>query len=164
MAWTCLALVLTGCGDDSPPAPDRGAVDRGAGGEASLRDAGPREAAPGDQGAAPAEAAAGGCSAGFASCTSFSDGTAGTPTISFPGLAYDPKCLRLKVGQAVSFSGSFSAHPLEQACGPAPVIASTSSGTSASFSFSKPGLYGYYCTLHGTSTGSGMAGAIEVVP
>lgn len=165
IGWTLLALVLASCGDDSQPAQDRGVVaDRG-GGEASLRDAGPSEAAPpGDQGPKPLEAAAGGCSAGFAGCTSFSDGTTGTPTVSFPGLAYDPKCLRVKVGQTVSFSGSFSAHPLEQACGPATVIASTSTGSSASFSFSKPGLYGYYCTLHGTSAGSGMAGAIEVVP
>ena len=164
-AWALVALLLVSCGDDSksPAADQRLVADRGAGSETRGRDAATErpidQAGPRDQGQ-PREAAAGGCSSGFAGCSTFSDGTA----ISFASFSYTPKCLRVKVGQAVSFSGSFSAHPLEQACGPAPVITATASGSSASFSFSKPGLYGYYCTLHGAASGTGMAGAIEVVP
>ncbi len=44
------------------------------------------------------------------------------------------------------------------------MIPATSSGSSVSITFSAAGLYGYYCTAHGTKTGSGMAGAIQVVP
>ncbi len=160
-----LLVALAACSDDSAPSVDKGlGGDKGVGSDAKPREASAKEQGSVDQGGAKLEAAAGGCASGFAGCTTFTDGTAGAQTVSFPGFDYSPKCLRVKVGQAVTFSGSFSAHPLEQSCGPATVIASTSSGSSASFTFTKAGLYGYYCTLHGTASGSGMAGAIEVVP
>ncbi|MGC4119660.1 MAG: hypothetical protein QM765_34835 [Myxococcales bacterium] len=103
------------------------------------------------------------CAAAFAGCTTYQDATAGGPqTISFAPVAYSPKCLKVAAGQTVTFSGSFSFHPLSQACGPADVITDTSSGTSKSFVFAEPGTYGYYCTAHGSAAGSGMAGSILV--
>jgi plastocyanin len=76
---------------------------------------------------------------------------------------YHPKCLTIKVGQSVTFSGSFAAHPLREACGPAASLTSTSGGSSATFTFDVAGDYGYYCPVHGTSSGTGMAGSIRVV-
>lgn len=101
--------------------------------------------------------ASGGCP-GYAGCNTFTDGT----TITFPNVndTYSPKCLRVRVGQQVTFSGDLADHPLQQSCGPA---ANAISG-GATATFTVPGVYGYWCTDHGSSGGSGMAGAIEVVP
>ena len=106
------------------------------------------------------------CGATFASCSSFTDATAAgaSRTINFSGTSYSPKCLRIKSGQSVTFSGSFSSHPLEGQCGASDVIGAVSSGTGQSYTLDAVGLYGYYCTFHGSPDGSGMAGAIEVVP
>jgi len=99
---------------------------------------------------------------GFAGCTSFTAGT----TVDFPNgnETYSPKCLRVTAGQPISFMGSFNNHPLRQACGPAAQALGATSGNSAQLTLTVPGVYGYYCGVHGDATGSGMAGAIEVVP
>ena len=100
----------------------------------------------------------------FAGCSTFTDAsaTSANRTISFACCSYTPSCLQIAVGQSVTFSGSFSFHPLDQACGPAPVIATTASGASASFTFTDPGVYGFNCQVHGSAAGTGMAGAILV--
>lgn len=105
----------------------------------------------------------------FAGCVAFTDLTApdADRTISFQGGndRYTPKCIRVRFGQSVTFSGSsFSTHPLTQACGPSVDIQRVSSGSTTSVAFDQAlGVYGYFCTAHGSSSGSGMAGAIEVV-
>jgi plastocyanin len=109
------------------------------------------------------------CTADYAGCTTFEDHTAsGDPrTITFGGTAgnaYVPKCMQVKVGQTVTFSGDFSFHPLQPACGPAIPSVSPVSATEATVTFDTAGNYGYFCTRHGTAAGTGMAGAIEVVP
>ncbi len=111
------------------------------------------------------EAGPGACSSDYAGCTSFTDRTAGGPgaIVTFQNFAYDPPCLQLRVGQSVTFQGDFSVHPLRQACGPT-LVFTGASGTQATFILSVPGLYGYYCLDHGSSTGQGMAGAVRVVP
>ena len=95
---------------------------------------------------------------------------AGTPTVTFGGAAgfvYAPKCARISVGQAVTFSGTFASHPLRagvvvggvpqpQPGGP---IASTDTGTTATFTFPAAGVFPYYCSLHG---GGGMNGVVYV--
>lgn len=95
---------------------------------------------------------------------------AGTPTVTFGGAAgfvYAPKCARISVGQAVTFSGTFASHPLRagvvvggvpqpQPGGP---IASTDTGTTATFTFPTAGVFPYYCSLHG---GGGMNGVVYV--
>jgi plastocyanin len=147
-----LLLGTAACGSDSGPRGDGGgAVDGGS------PDGGAQDAGSGNE-----------CATTFANCTTFTDHTdGGTPTVGFGGGLgnnYSPKCLRIKAGQSITFSGAFTSHPLDQACGPVDVITATDTGSTASFTFSATGRYGYFCTVHGTSTGTGMAGAINVVP
>lgn len=105
------------------------------------------------------------CSAAFAGCTDFTDGTASPAArlVGFASFAYSPRCLRIKVGQAVAFHGDFAVHPLRQACGPR-LLASTDSGQDASFTATAAGTVGYYCLDHGNPQGQAMSGAIDVVP
>lgn len=108
------------------------------------------------------------CNGSFAGCSASNVvdlTTSPAPTIHFPNgnQTYSPRCLRIKLGQSVTFSGNFSGHPLAQACGPTRVVSATS-GNSATFGFTEGlGSYGFYCEMHGSSTGAGMTGAIEVV-
>jgi plastocyanin len=107
------------------------------------------------------------CAVDFASCTVFQDFTQGGATISFGGILgtqYSPQCIQVRVGQVVTFSGNFGTHPLTQSCGPDTLIPQTPSGLSAAFAPCQAGLYGYYCRQHGMPDGTGMAGAIQVVP
>lgn len=104
----------------------------------------------------------------FAACSSFTDLTdaAADRTITFGGggaTVYTPNCIRVKLGQAVAFQGNFGNHPLRQACGPTLGTLQQSIGQNASFSFDALGTYGFYCDMHGSASGGGMAGAIEVV-
>ena len=113
-------------------------------------------------------AAGGGTSGGAPGCPGYAGCTTFTPasTVSFPNGndRYTPKCLRLTAGQTVTFTGNFNSHPMHQACGPVAQALGEPAGSSAPFTLTVPGVYGYYCSQHGDSTGSGMAGAIEVVP
>jgi plastocyanin len=92
--------------------------------------------------------------------------------VTFPNgdQSYSPKCLKVHVGDAVTFtttSGDFSMHPMEASrhrgnTADTP-ITSTSSGTSRSFTFSTSGFFGYYCSVHGRlDDGTAMAGVIWV--
>ena len=98
-------------------------------------------------------------------CGTVEDRTGATSdrSINFPGRSYSPACMRIKVGQTVSFQGTFSSHPLDPACGNYEVIVPTRSGVQKEFTFTKPGTYGYYCIRHGSRDGKGMAGLIYVV-
>jgi plastocyanin len=80
------------------------------------------------------------------------------------GLAYSPKCVKVKAGTMVTFSGSFTTHPLAGGNSPPTVDATspiheTKTGMSAAFTMSSPGAYGFFCEVH---FGSGMQGAIFV--
>jgi plastocyanin len=102
----------------------------------------------------------GGCASDYAGCTSFTNFTADGGTISFSCCSYIPKCVRIRVGQPLRFSGFFGDHPLAQGCGPEPVIVNSP----GPYTFAVPGRYGFYCTAHGSEDGSGMAGAVDVIP
>jgi plastocyanin len=89
-----------------------------------------------------------------------------TTTITFPvgGLKYSPPCIKIAAGHDVKFSGDFASHPLRpgtvdpvtpDANSP---IKNTDTGTSATFTFTTAGTFGYYCSFHQP----GMAGAIFV--
>jgi plastocyanin len=106
------------------------------------------------------------CAAAFAGCADYTDATAtdAARTITFSGGSYTPKCLKLRQGQAVTFSGTFSSHPLEQSCGPVGAIAAVNAGKTATYTLGAAGDYGYFCNFHGDATGSGMSGSIRVVP
>ena len=109
---------------------------------------------------------------GINGCTSFTNATA-PATINFGGNlgnVYDQPCIAISANQQVTFSGSFSAHPLRPGLAPSqsggpdagspnnPIL-STSTGTSARFTFVNTGTYPYYCSVH---EGVGMFGAIQV--
>ncbi len=112
------------------------------------------------------------CKPAFAGCATYVDATAesASRTLTFPtgGLQFSPKCLRVKVGQSVTFMSPdalFSSHPLKQSCGPTADFVTANMGSSKTFTFTAAlGKYGFYCDEHGTMGGDGMAGSIEVVP
>lgn len=114
-------------------------------------------------------AAEGACEGSYAGCAAFVDltdpGANRTIVFSPGGRIYVPACARVRLGQTLTFEGSFADHPLRPACGPAPFIAPTSQGSVVSFTQqSAIGTFGYYCVTHGSLSGTGMAGAIQVVP
>jgi plastocyanin len=169
-SFLMLPLLLAACSDDTTkPSPDlaragdRGAIDQ----STTTGDRAPTEKGVAAEKGASADSTPAGCAISYAGCSSYQDATSNNPTITFGtgGNIYDPKCVKVKVGQSVTFSGTFAVHPLAQAsCAPAQTITSTSSGTTATFTFNTPGVYGFYCTVHGTPQGTGMAGSIMVVP
>ena len=162
-------LVLVACGGDDErippvidaPAPDAAVIDAPTPIDAPATDAA-IDAAAVDASAVDVN----GCT--LATATDLT--AAGTPTVAFGGAAgfvYAPKCARISVGQAVTFSGDFASHPLRagvvvggvpqpQPGGP---IVSTDTGTTASFTFPAAGVFPYYCNLHG---GGGMNGVVYV--
>ncbi len=86
------------------------------------------------------------------------------------GNVYTPKCSKVTVGTAVTFSGNFSGHPLvggeivgnTKVPDPtSPFMPITSSGNSKTFTLSQAGDYPFYCDPHGLL---GMNGAVFVVP
>ena len=79
-------------------------------------------------------------------------------------------CLIVNVGDTVTWTGSFTSHPLSGglgangAIGPmpdpnSPITTSDQSGATASVTFDTAGTYPYYCTIHVSS----MLGTIYVV-
>lgn len=89
-------------------------------------------------------------------------------TVSFGvgGFTYSPKCITIAAGQMVTFSGTFSSHPLRPGIGanatagsPNNPITATSTGTTANFTFANAGTYPYNCQFH---DGSGMNGVVKV--
>ncbi|HEY3448085.1 MAG TPA: hypothetical protein VGK67_17140 [Myxococcales bacterium] len=86
--------------------------------------------------------------------------------------SYTPKCLKIKMGQSVTFQpvsatlsdGQTYDFPLTQACGPIYTIGSLEKGVAATIRLNKGGLYGYYEPYVGGKEGKDMAGAILVVP
>jgi plastocyanin len=85
----------------------------------------------------------------------------GTPS----AFVYDPKCLAVDVGETVTLSGSFAAHPLYPSDSRGTVagnpIGGNSAGESMVVRFERPGFFAYYCGVHGArDDGSTMAGII----
>ena len=77
---------------------------------------------------------------------------------------YTNRCAKVKVGTTVTFSGSFSNHPLEPNGGdtPTPIPADTMDvdGGGLAVTMTTEGTYGFECAFHPTI----MFGAIQVVP
>jgi len=106
-------------------------------------------------------------------CPAEADYATDTDTVRFgffgtpPGFIYDPKCLAVDAGEAVTFSGSFAAHPLYPSTSRGTVagnpIGGASVGESKVIRFERPGFFAYYCGIHGgADDGSTMAGVIWV--
>lgn len=95
-------------------------------------------------------------------------GAGDTRTIAFGGIqgsSYSPKCMTVAVGQTVTFAGPFNSHPLrggsvagDPAGASSNPITNTDTGSDATFTFTSPGLYPYFCQFHQP----GMAGVIQV--
>lgn len=86
--------------------------------------------------------------------------------VMFNGGTYTPACLKIKVGQTVTWSGDFTLHPLVpgQFGGgnqPGNPIMATSTGNTMMATFGAAGDFGYYCANHAPG---GMMGAIYVIP
>jgi len=87
--------------------------------------------------------------------------------ISFEGIEYTPRCVRVRTESKVVFSGNFMSHPLMGGTvsgstgspDPASPLPATSSGSELTVNLTKGGAVPYYCTAH---VNSGMMGAIFV--
>jgi len=77
---------------------------------------------------------------------------------------YSNRCVTVKVGTAITFTGSFVQHPLEPAGGdspnPIPLTDKEPAGGKLTLTMSAAGTFGYRCTFHPSQ----MFGAIRVVP
>ncbi|WP_170319981.1 plastocyanin/azurin family copper-binding protein [Polyangium spumosum] len=92
-------------------------------------------------------------------------------TVTFSSLSYTPKCIKVKAGTVVTFSGSFANHPLQGGymdlanlptpAASGPFVPVTDAGTSKGFTLSTQGTYPFYCVPHASL---GMNGAVFVVP
>jgi plastocyanin len=92
------------------------------------------------------------------------EGSVVTATATFK---YTPACLKVARGTAVKFVADFNMHPLEPSASRGNTtdnpITKTTTGTEATFTFAKPGVYAYFCGFHGSAdNGKNMAGAIWV--
>ncbi len=102
---------------------------------------------------------------GFNGCATYVDNTAKAEV----DLVWDTSvanlpdhCSKIKVGNTVKFTGSFTSHPLVNFGGdtPNPIAGSgTPDGGSVTITFTTPGTFGYHCDNH-----SIMIGAFVVVP
>ena len=73
----------------------------------------------------------------------------------------NPRCVQIKAGQSVTWTGSFSTHPLlaDEGDKPNPIATADTSGASATVTFPTAGTYGFRCQVHAT-----MKGAVLVTP
>ncbi|MDC3961249.1 plastocyanin/azurin family copper-binding protein [Polyangium jinanense] len=88
-------------------------------------------------------------------------------TVKSAGLAYEPKCIRVKAGSDVVFESNFMIHPLvggtvdgiTKTEDPNSPIKKTETGMSVTFTLPDTGTFGYYCDTHALA---GMNGTIFV--
>jgi plastocyanin len=95
-------------------------------------------------------------------------------TVEFAEYFYDPQCMRIRAGQAVTFAstlgGDFDTHPLvggrvvgdSAIADPTSPIPVTAEGTTKDVTFPNAGTFPYYCGAHGVL--NRMFGVIYVDP
>lgn len=149
-ALSTILLLALACGERADPDPAHDA-------------AAEPDAAPAD-GPAP-DGAPAACPETFAGCAAPVDRTGmAAVTITTVGDGYSPPCIRVSAGTQVTIAAS-DRHPLRAApCSPEDFIGAPPSGTTttATYTPAGTGVYGYFCPVHGTANGAGMAGAIIV--
>jgi plastocyanin len=169
LSGLCALTFLVACsGDDTSTAKDSG-TDTSTNKDTGVQETGGQDTGvqeTGTQDAAVADVAVDTGPPTVNGCTTFTDATApnAARAITFPtGVIpsqYSPNCLKIKVGQSVTWNGGFANHPLIASGGDSGnPITTTSTGTTKSFTFSAAGTYGFACQLHSLS----MLGAIQVV-
>jgi plastocyanin len=158
IAWGCSSGGGTDdAGTDSGnPGNDSGTQDSGGNDTGTSQDSGGNDSGTQDSG--------GDAAAPVNGCTTFTDFTADGGTITFPTSAapaqYSPNCVAIKLHQSVTWTGSFTSHPLVAKGGDTPnPITTTSSGTTKSFTFDNAGTFGFGCQIHPS-----MQGAVQVSP
>jgi plastocyanin len=77
--------------------------------------------------------------------------------VAFANFAYNPPDITVNAGDTATFSGAFADHPLVWQGGP---FSRTETGISATFTFTAPGTYAYYCDVHVITRG--MRGVVRV--
>jgi len=90
---------------------------------------------------------------------------AGGPNVNAgPDFSFHPGTLTVKAGTTVTwdFVGGIPHTTTSSPGDPASWDSGIKQGGSFTFTFTKPGTYHYYCTLHGSASGAGMAGTITV--
>ena len=95
-------------------------------------------------------------------CKSFvdkSDAAASrTLTWDFPIATAAERCTTVKVGQSVTFSGTFTTHPLRASGGDTPNPITGAEAAAGVATFTKAGTFGFLCGTH-----PAMTGAIKVI-
>jgi plastocyanin len=150
-ATSVLAMLACG-GEEGPPDTDGSLLD----------------AADGDAGTDAAVDARAVCPPSFAACATYADHTAASlvQIVIGPNDTYAPPCIRVRAGAQVRIEAD-GEHPLIAApCSPEDFVTAPHGGTmtTATYTMSAAGQFGYYCPAHSSSSGNGMAGAILVEP
>jgi plastocyanin len=91
-------------------------------------------------------------------CSTFADQTASGGAITWD-FTVTPKCVKVKVGQSVTWTGDFATHPLAGFNGDTPNPIVTGSGGTSKITFPTAGTFGFHCQVHPS-----MLGAVQVVP
>lgn len=96
-------------------------------------------------------------------CTEYVDRTADDADRTLPwdfGIQNDPRrCIKIRVGQSVTFRASILAHhPIQAWGGDTPNPFTNAYATTSVFTFSQAGVFGFICEIH-----FGMEGAVWVV-
>lgn len=105
--------------------------------------------------ATPADGGGGGTVNG---CSTYADATASGGAITWD-FNVSPKCVQIKAGQTVTWTGDFGVHPMSAFNGDAPNPITNGSGGTAKITFPSAGTFGFHCLNHPS-----MLGAIQVVP
>jgi plastocyanin len=133
-------------GDGSSGSSGSGSTD-GGGSDGSAADAGGGDAAP----------------VVISSCNTFVDRSSAsasrTITWDFSVSTAPERCMTVKAGQKVTFSGSFSTHPLISGDGDKPNPIATLDPATGEVVYPKAGVFGFICGIHPS-----MIGAIKVIP
>src|SRR5215813_12497252 len=113
----CLLIIAMGaCGNN-----DMGSVNPAADAPLSAADAPPPgtpDAKPPIDGGTPDAMVSGGGPPTLNLCSSYTSMTGTAVTVTFTNFSYSPKCIQIKAGTMVTFSGSFSNHPLMKGIAP----------------------------------------------
>lgn len=87
---------------------------------------------------------------------------AATVGVSAANYGFTPKDITITAGDTVEWNFSGDDHNVTSVTGDTLDSGTKSSGESYSFVFNTAGTYDYYCTFHGTTTGTGMVGSVIV--
>jgi plastocyanin len=170
------ALALASCGGDTTPAPDDGTGGSSAGGKGGSGTGGKGSGGSGTGGVSGDGGSGPGTGGTIASnftavkpCDTEAAYMTGDTIVFEPAkITYTPKCLKVKVGDTVTFKGAFVGHPLHQSMRgdhPSPIPMVMDTGMDQAIKFDKAGTFAYYCGFHGsTDTGANMAGVVWVTP